>query len=308
MNDNAEVKRVKISVVILLCVLFSLIFGVGGWLLGTKMANIEGNKTNIDGNKTNTQELPDMNSNYTFLNSLKNEKDGIEVVNYYYLDKESLNTYDYEEEKDVKKDFFVLRGETFVNNKRIGDIRILDVLDEKLDKVTNEHFSINEINSVSDTKNDDKYYFITLENNNSLISDGTKIEPYSEVPTYVDLDARRTYLVTKDGNVLKEFEYGSCWLRGIVLFEEEIEDRYYIETDYDVYDDNKEEYVAGFGKVIYPDGRYFDVHDDYFYWLDRHNGGNEEYKFYIENGVLKEQRTRLYGEYRVGIMDVNCVE
>lgn len=310
MNEETVVKKkkgVKVSVTVILCILFSIVFGIGGYFLGTKMTLKEDNSTGNNDHNANTEVNPDMNSNYTFLNSLKKEKDGINVIYYYYLDKETLNTYDVDDETEIKKDFYVLRGETFVNNKRLGDIYILDVLDEKVDNVTDKHFSVHEINSVSDTKNKDKYYFITIENNNTLVVDGIKIDPYSEVPTYIDIEARRTYLVNKDGNILKDFKYDSCWLSGIALNDVLEEDRYYIETDYSIFDESINDYVDINGKVIYPDGRYFDIHDNYFYWLDRLNGKNIEYKMYIEDGKLIEKEIRRYNELDVEIMDVNCI-
>lgn len=114
------------------------------------------------------------------------------------------------------------------------------------------------------------------------------------------------YLVNKNGNVLKEFYFDDCWLTGIALPKEKVEDRYFVETDTNVFDYSLNDFVEGHGPVIYPDGRYFDVHNDYFYWLDRLNN-NIEYRFEVKNGKLIEKQTRTYDLYNYGFMEVGCV-
>jgi hypothetical protein len=74
MNENVNIqiekKGVNPGIVFLIVIIFSAIFGVGGWFLGTKFANVEDDNqikdpTNKDDNVQKI--VPNKNSKFTFV-------------------------------------------------------------------------------------------------------------------------------------------------------------------------------------------------------------------------------------------------
>ena len=118
MNDSKS-KGLGIGVAIIFWLVLSVVFGIGGWFLGTKFAN----KEQINDGGTIAKD-PVKNDKFTFLNEVSTIYDNIEVTNYYYSDKETLTWFNEEINKDETREFYVLRSETFVNGVLIDDIRV----------------------------------------------------------------------------------------------------------------------------------------------------------------------------------------
>lgn len=300
MKDSKN-KGLSIGVAIVIWLLLSIVFGAGGWYLGTKFANKE--QINDGGNVAKD---PIKNDKFTFLSELVKEIDGIKVSTYYYSDKEKYTWYNEEIDKDEIKEFYVLRSETFVNGFLIGDVRLLEVSEVPFESISEDYSLYHEVKSVKDTKNDNKYVLVTLSENSSLIQDGIYSIPYSETPVFNNLEMQDTYLVDSKGKVLKNFSYSDCWLSGIMVNKDEIEDRSSIYTDFSVYDEEKDGYVDKYGDVIYSYGSLFDVKGNYFYWLDRIDG-NKEYKYSIEDGKLIEKYIKSYDYDKYDFMEVGCI-
>ena len=300
MKDSKN-KGLDIGVAIIIWLLLSIVFGVGGWFLGTKFANKE--QINDSGFVAKD---PIKNDKFTFLSELVKEIDGIKVSTYYYSDKEKYTWFNEETNKDETREFYVLRSETFVNGVLIDDIRVLEVANIEFDKINEKYELYHESRFIKDTKNDNKYVLVTLSNNSTLIQDGKYIVPYSQTPVYNNLKLQETYLVDYTGKVLKNFSYSDCWLSGIMVNKDEIGDRSSIYTDFSVYDEEKDGYVDKYGDVIYSYGSLFDVKGNYFYWLDRIDG-NKEYKYSIEDGKLIEKYIKSYDYDKYDFMEVGCI-
>lgn len=303
-GDNSLPKATSKDVFILTIFigLFLLIcaFGVYGFINNLKSNE---NGTNVDSFEV---VLPEKNDRFTFLNYLKdNITDDIEVIRYYYLDEEELLTPS-SLNIDTLDTYYILREETFVNGVMVGKIAVLEVLKERIQEVKEDYLLNHKILSFKDIDTSDNYVLVKKSNNEYLIENGRYPFVESDNMIFDDVTKNIMYLVNKNGNVLKEFYFDDCWLTGIVLPKEKVEDRYFIETDTNVFDYNLNDFVEGHGPVIYPDGRYFDVHNDYFYWLDRLNN-NIEYRFEVKNGKLIEKQTRTYDLYNYGFMEVGCV-
>ena len=303
-GDNSLPKATSKDVFILTIFigLFLLIcaFGVYGFISNLKSNE---NDTNVDYFEV---VLPEKNDKFTFLNYLKdNITDDIEVIRYYYLDEEELLSPN-SDNIDTLNTYYILREETYVNGVMVGKIAVLEVLKERIQEVKEDYLLNHKILSFKDTDTSDNYVLVKKSNNEYLIENGRYPFVESDDMIFDDVTKNIMYLVNKNGNVLKEFYFDDCWLTGIVLPKEKVEDRYFIETDTNVFDYSLNDFVEGHGPVIYPDGRYFDVHNDYFYWLDRLNN-NIEYRFEVKNGKLIEKQTRTYDLYNYGFMEVGCV-
>ena len=311
MNENYNINEVNklpkasskdVFILSIFIGLFLLIcaFGIYGFISNLKTNK---NDTNVDYFEV---VLPEKNDKFTFLNYLKdNTTDGIEVIRYYYLDEEELLTPNFDN-TDILDTYYILREETYVNGVMIGKIAVLEVLKERIQEVKEDYLLNHKILSFKDNVTTDNYVLVKKSNNEYLIENGRYPFVESNDIVFDDVTKNIMYLVNKNGSVLKEFYFDDCWLSGITLPKEKVEDRYFIETETNVFDYNVNDFVEGYGPVIYPDGRYFDVHNDYFYWLDRLNN-NIEYRFEVKNGQLIEKQTRTYDLYNYGFMEVGCV-
>ena len=303
-------KSVKMFLVILLVILIAVVFGVSGFYFGTKLSEYEDKKNSdvkVEESVEKKEDLtPKKNKKYTYLNSVENITiDDVKIITYYYLDKEVLSVYDEIQNIYLDKEMYILRGETFINNVLLGSTNVLEIMDEPIEVVLEEHFSNHEVLYFKDKVNDNKYFLVRISNNNSLIKNGSYIKPITELTEYDDIDGTITYLVDKDGKIFKEFKYSSCYLAGIAVKQDEVEDRFYIEDYVSVFDNTTGERVEEFSSIIYPSGRYFDHYEDYFFWLDRING-NVEYMYYMEDGNLVEKLVKIYDSENYTILDVNC--
>lgn len=311
MNENYNINEVnKLTKVISKDALILTIF-IGLFLLICAIG-VYGFVSNLKSNENDTNVdyfegvLPEKNDKFTFLNYFKdNITDDIEVIRYYYLDEEELLSPNHDN-IDTLDTYYILREETYVNGVMVGKIAVLEVLKERIQEVKEDYLLNHKILSFKDTDTSDNYVLVKKSNNEYLIENGRYPFVESDNIIFDDVSKNIMYLVNKNGNVLKEFYFDDCWLTGIALPKEKVEDRYFIETDTNVFDYSLNDFVEGHGPVIYPDGRYFDVHNDYFYWLDRLNN-NIEYRFEVKNGKLIKKQTRTYDLYNYGFMEVGCI-
>lgn len=295
-------KGFGIGVTIVLWLVVSIVFGVGGWFLGTNYANKE---QQVNDDEFEVKKAV-KNDKYTFLNSISEVFEDINIETYFYLDEQELVWLN--EDVEENKTFYVLRSETFINGQMLGDTRILEVVSNKdaIDHIETEYSLYHMPRYLIDTKNEDSYALITLSNNHDLINDNNYIVPTTQLPVYNNMNLQKTYLVNKEGKILKEFKYSDCWLSGIIVDSDEIEDRYSTSDDFTVFDNKRNDFVEITGEAIYAFGNVFDTKKNYFYWIDRING-NKEYKFYIENGKLIEEYIKTYDYDSYYFSEVNCV-
>ena len=258
------------------------------------------------GDYPNDDVKPIKNAKYTFLNSIGETFEDIKITTYFYLDEQEL--FWLNEDVETTNTFYVLRSETFINGQMIGDTRILEVVLSKdnVDYIVPEYSLYHIPRYLSDTKSNEYYTLITLSNNDDLIDGNKYIVPTTQLPVYNNMNLQKTYLVNKEGKILKEFKYSDCWLSGIVIDSDEIEDRYTTFDDFTVFDKKRDDFVEISGEAIYAFGEVFDTKKNYFYWIDRING-NKEYKFYVENGKLIEKYIKTYDYDSYYFSEINCV-
>lgn len=298
MNRN---RGLGIGETILIWLVISIVFGISGLFLGAKFVN----KEQINDVETISQK-PVKNDKYTFLNSIGESFEDIKITTYFYLDEQELVWLN--EDTEETNTFYVLRSETFINGQKIGDTRILEVVLSKdsIDYIVPEYSLYHIPRYLYDTKNEDNYVLITLSNNDDLIEGNKYIVPTTQLPIYNNMNSQKTYLVNKEGKILKEFKYSDCWLSGIVIDSKEAEDRYTTFDDFTVFDKKKNDFIEISGEAIYAFGEVFDTKKNYFYWIDRING-NKEYKFYVENGKLIEKYIKTYDYDSYYISEINCI-
>lgn len=284
-------KGVNPIVVVILCVLFAAIAGVGGWFLGTKFANLEDKKTNdtkVEENKNNETTgdsaiLPETNSNFTFVKDTKKELSfgdkKVELVARYYVDKEAVSEMDPDGEKF---DVYVLRREVFVNGKLLDKIYVLGDYSTSNDanSAIEDDAVVNQ-GILKDAKSTDVYNLIEVDIN-ATIEDGIK--------HIFALDCKKTFIVNSNGDVLKSIESKISGTSVIGVFADKsmINDKYFVSFE----KDTEREYPAGKDYYLYPDDRLIDLHDDYLYYFSFYADdecGYADYKLSIENGKVVEK-------------------
>ena len=92
--------------------------------------------------------------------------------------------------------------------------------------------------------NNHKYlqYHDTRKFGKMIVLDNQVVNNYFQskvLKAYNNMNLQKTYLVNKEGKILKEFKYSDCWLSGIVIDSDEIEDRYTTFDDFTVFDKKK---------------------------------------------------------------------
>lgn len=297
-NNQVTVEKVKKGVspgiVFLLVIIFSAIFGVGGWFLGTKLANQEDKKTNdtkVEENKEtneNNEVLPNKNTSYTFVKeetkTLKFNTESVNLYSYYYVDKESVKDSD---EKTVET--YILRREVYLNNKLIGGIRMLDhynTQDEAVNAISK--FPLKDYVSLKDTTNGNYYNIIDLDVIESVIDGYLNMS---------DSDYKKAYLVDKEGNVLKEFDSAFWGTDVIGVFADATMIKGKFSTPI-----NKEpdmDYPEGKDYYLYPDNRLIDAYESHIYYFTNSSDAcaYEEKKLTVENGKVVEVLLNTYSDY-----------
>ena len=312
MNEvNNQVTQEKVKkgvnpiVVIILCILFAAVAGVGGWFFGTKYASkedtkVEDKETNQN-NEENKEEgnadavvSPDVNTKFTFAKDIKKElmfgDEKVELIARYYIDKESVSEMDPDGEKF---DTYVLRREVFVNSKLIDRIYVLgDYTSSNAANDAINEDSVGSIGTLKDAKSNDVYNLIEVDINES-VSEGIK--------HVMALDGRNTYIVNSKGNVLKTIESKivGTGVIGVMADKSMINDKYYTT----IKRDPEKDYPAGKDYYLYPDNRLIDLHDDYLYYFSFYIGdecGYADYKLAIENGKVVE---KLDTDFDIDLLD-----
>ncbi len=291
-------KVVKPIVVFFWCLIFSVIFGVGGWFLGTWMADIEDKKVVLDDDKDTDIEdeniQGDSDIKYTLL---RNEKvnlvygdKNVELSVNYYLDEESIkideNTLTYGETDKKEVNAFVLRRELLIGENVVGSIHSLGMFELKqsaLNNVDNVH--VFEANSFKDVNNKEDYMVLSFYTDDVLYLDNDiEFDPSIQGGDYGAFDFDVTYILDSKGNVLRELELRNVCGRtpGIPVTKDEVKDKFYSSDEADY--------------VLYPDGLWLDIHENYFYFLifDEEEILWKEYKISIDNGNINNQLLNTY--------------
>ena len=302
MDEQVKTNKngVKPIVVFLLCLIFSIVFGVGGWFLGTWMADIEDKKVVLDNDKDTDINAEDNNKDNsdTKYTLLKNDKVNltygdkkVELSVNYYLDEENIkideNTLTNGETDKKEVNAFVLRRELLINGNRVGDIHILCMHEIKQSAINAaESLNVFEFESFKDTKTKEDYVVLSFYTDDVLYLDNDiEFDPSSfQGGDYGAFDFDVTYILDSTGNVLKELNLRDVCGRtpGIPVTKEEVQDKYYSSDEADY--------------VLYPDGLWLDIHDDYFYYLmyDDEEILWKEYKISINNGNVNNQLLNTY--------------
>lgn len=296
MNENVNVqiekKGVKPGIVFLLVIIFSALFGVGGWFLGTKLANVEDkNQTKepapVEDNNENV--VPEKNTKYTFAKEVVEElafgPETKKLYSYYYIDKETVKDYD-----DVSKEVYVMRREVYLADKLIAKLHMLSFYesnDEALSAIP--ELKIKLYHTFKDVKKDSYYNIVEVEKFENII-DGEL--------SYGTLGDAVSYLIDVDGNVLKEYQtkYAGTSILGLYADKEMIKGKYSVTIE-------KEEgydYPEGKDYYLYPKDRTIDGHEGYFYYFGYAKDdlcSFEEKKITVENGKVVEIILATYSDF-----------
>ena len=290
-NNQIEKKGVNPGVVFLIVIIFSAIFGVGGWFLGTKFANVEDDNqikdpTNKDDNVQKI--VPNKNSKFTFVKDVNTDLTfgdlTVDVHAYYYVDKESVK-----DSEDKISEVFVLRREVYLQDKLIGEIHMLGHYNSQTEAEGEiSKYPLKEYVSLKDVKNGSYYNIIDIDIVETIY-DGTFNQ--------VDADYKKAYLVDENGIVLKEFKstFHGTDVIGVFADNKMITDRYYVPID-----KNPEmEYPVGKDYYLYPNNRLIDAYENHiYYFAEGDQCSYVEKKLIVENGKVTESliKTFDYGD------------
>lgn len=302
---KSEKKGINYGIVILLIVIFSTIFGIGGWFLGAKFVdNTENNDSTKVEDKNKNEENNDNkdeplnNSQYTFYTSnnipLKFGNKDVNMVVNYYVDEEHIkiddNTVTVGKNNKSEVDAYVVRREFLLDGERIGNIHFVGKYYTGMyDENPKFDFSMNEEDfeafGFKDAKTDEYFNVLSFSDDKTLHF--PVIEPCIECVggvLYGTYQFNHTYIFNEQGKILKELNLSDdCGrISGISVSKEEAEGKYYSSVDADY--------------VIYPDGRWIDGKDNYFYYLkyDDNVAEYSEHKFSVEDGIVNDQILKTY--------------
>lgn len=271
------------GIVLVLCLLFAVIFGVGGWFLGAKYYDSENKDSEketevVDSDKkeedTEKDVKPEKNSKYTFVKEYEkkhnlNNKD-IELLVYYYKDTE---TWLFSPSSTDTMSADVVRMDLFVNgNKIIDSESVLAVQDSNsADNFinTNPHDVIG-IDIFKDSSNSDQYYLMNL----------GEISIVNNV-----LEEKYIYLFTNEGKLLNSFKFwNSSGVTNVYSTQDMIGDRTAIKDS-----NNPERYKLYNYDLV-------DVHENFIYAIEKGATCDSaiEYRYTVENGKLKSVHSRTF--------------
>lgn len=325
-----EKNGVKLSVVILLCIIFSLLFGIGGWLLGTKLANKEDKKnedvikeevTDSDTDSEIDEETikePDDGTNKEDESEEEIDENAVFVESTSIGNDLFLKAYGVNENK-VKEEFKTIKfGDVskslkviyYVSEETAKDqegenvtvfvLRRDIYLEDKLVVGNNILFFYDTkdeaIEAIDEFKLEDFKSLKDTKNNKTYnmfeIDYGDYI--YNGELVFYANDESYMFLIDQDGNTLKVLttKYAGKSILGLFANESMIKGKYYRElTEEDLEPSDGRKYL------LYPDGRVIDLYDNYFYYLGGSNGdicSFDEKKIVVENGKVFE---KLLGNY-----------
>ena len=303
MNENLKIqgekKGVSSGIVFLLVIVFSAIFGVGGWFLGTKLANVEDkNQTKEPAPVEDNVEkvVPEKNTKYTFAKEVNTDLTfGLHIVDvyaYYYVDKESVK-----DSEDKTSEVFVLRREVYLHDKLIGDVHMLGHYNSQSDAEAEvSKYPLKEYVALKDTKNE-KYYNIIDIDIVETIYDGTFNQ--------VDADYKKAYLVDENGNILKEFKstFHGTDVIGVFADDKMITGRFYSPID-----KNPEfEYPDGKDYYLYPNNRLIDAYEGHiYYFAEGEQCSYVEKKLIVEDGKVIESLIQTFNYDDLDLAGQTC--
>lgn len=299
---QSEKKGVSLSIVVLLIIIFSVLFGIGGWFLGSKSTksdennNVMKEENSVSDKKPSDNEAPQNSGDYTFYSSekipLKFGNETIDMVVNYYVDEEVIeideNTSTFGETDKDEVNAYVIRREFLLNNQPIGKIHFVGKFDVSMyDEKPKFDLAMKEYDFESfgfkDSKTDKYYNIFSFKDDKVLYLPSTD-ECIIGGAEYGAYEFNYTYIFDEQGKILKELNLSDECGRtpGISVSKEEAEGKYYSSDEADY--------------VLYPDGRWIDAHDNYFYYLkyDDTNGEYTEHKFSVEDGVVNDQILKVY--------------
>ena len=261
----------------------ALVFGIGGWFLGTKFADKEDEnntevKENINDDKDNKEEetvndtedetvdtdeaiqddeddgeiefIPDEKVVSTVaeeFNVMANGSSTILKSNCEITKRKVLN----EEEKEIY--VYALYREVYFVNKKIADKHMLGVyetLEEARDDVDSN--AIKDYKTMKDSKTNELYLLVNIGKDDRI---------YDNSLTYWDSSSAFTYILNFKGDVLGKIKtkYTGTGVMGVYVTKEDTTGRYYIISD-DV-ENIPEDIPKDHKYVLYPDNRILDLHD-----------------------------------------------
>lgn len=299
----------KIFLVFLVLVLMA-VTGFGGWKLGIMYANNENKETkeeekvkddNVkEESKDDTEDKEETkkeenilakNEKYTFYKEVSTDIDlngrPVKVLTYFYLDKEVL-LIDEEEKNETR---YVLRRDVFVQDNKILDGVIADVIEKESDAdktIGYYDFTLDDIDTFNDTTNSDEFLVLYLKDSDRLING-------KELITRYDPSVTRAYILNNDGTLLKKIDYSNdIWgLVGIYANKNEIGDRNSVKSNTiytpDMEIDVKSDYM------LYTEG-VIDFHDTFIYYVTGDCIEFKEYKLSITDGKVKDEYIKTYKE------------
>lgn len=239
------------------------------------------------------------NENYTFykeresaivygFNYENDTREEIDLLFYFYVDKEKLNCKDISECNNEEK--YVVRMDIFVKEKLLVDSLIVDVKDNTkfdddswIESLWTKYSSFNYF-SFNDNVTDEKYYLLQF-NGYSSIDDALKLETANSF----------IYLINTDGDYIYDIKpKNSCFSDAKVFVTQDMIGDKFFESYYKSVSDFKNPNNLDGQYFLYPK-RIIDVHDDYFYYLDIDNEKNAvEYKVYLKECRLIKKKNGGY--------------
>lgn len=338
MNDikdeiNKDKKKVRSSLVIVIAILLSGLFGVGGWYLGTKYADKEDTKVNENKNDENESIETEDNKEETEVGAPEDEvtsedeetgedeeekefipdetsvSTSVEEFEIALYDSKTILKSNYEitkrkvldpEEKEIY--VYALYRKVSFNDKVVADKHMLgvyDTLKEAEDDV--DSYSIKDYKTIKDSKTNDVYLVVDIEQNDRI---------YNNLITYYDSASTFAYIIDEQGKALTKIrsKYAGTGVIGVYVTEQEAKDRYYViasDEDDIMFDhlDKSHKYV------LYPNNRMIDLYDKhlyYFTYLDGEDCSSSEHKIVIENGKLIDTKVRTFDESLVSAAGQTC--
>ena len=329
-KDIKNKKNTKIIIVII-CILIALVFGIGGWFLGTKFADKEDKnntevKENINDDKDNKEEetvndtedetvdtdeaiqddeddeeiefIPDEKVVSTVaeeFNVMANGSSTILKSNYEITKRKVLN----EEEKEIY--VYALYREVYFVNKKIADKHMLGVyetLEEARDDVDSN--AIKDYKTMKDSKTNELYLLVNIGKDDRI---------YDNSLTYWDSSSAFTYILNFKGDVLGKIKtkYAGTGVMGVYVTKEDTTGRYYIISDdvENIPDDIPKDHKY----VLYPDNRILDLHENYLYYFSYQDGddcSSSEHKVIIENGKIIDTKVKTFDDSIVDSAGQTC--
>lgn len=291
MNENVNVqnekKGVKPAIVFLLVIIFSAIFGVGGWFLGTKLANKEDKNQTKEPAPVEDNNDKEQNAAIVDADEANMVKEESKVLAFgdvnkklsirYYVTKE--NVLNHEEKIDV----FILKRKIYFEDKILVDVHMLRHYETKEEAINNiSAFALDEYKTLKDSVSDATYNMIGVDEVSSI---------YEGEVVYSGVGSTTAYLVDVNGKVLKQYitQPEGSGLTGVYADDNMIKDKYYEVID----EQTKKDYSIPADKkyFLYPNNKTIDMHDNYFYYFgfkDDDYCSFTEKKIIVSNGNIEE--------------------